>query len=366
MAIDRRHLLRGAAGLGLSAWAIPLRASSEPAPRLFSAARVKGVDGAALWQADGLVSSPLPGRAHALLPMPSGEILLMGRRPGKFAAFVDPHTGHETRRFAPLKGMRFAGHAALLANSAFATSEIDAQTAEGWVAVRDANGRVREAFPLGGIEPHDLVFADGRLVVAMGGIAYAADVKGPAMNAGAIDSQLIELDVRTGAVLARHRLVEDMRSLSIRHLALVPDGRVIFGMQDQDKSRLRPLMGALAVGRDLSLLGMPQGEETGALRFYIGSVASDVSGRYVVATSPKGGVAGLWSLTSGRFLGGLKVMDVCGLAADSESGHFWLTSGLGDVVRVSADNEGLQVRGQWRADAAFDNHLAFLGARALA
>jgi hypothetical protein len=83
----------------------------------------------------------------------------------------------------------------------------------------------------------------------------------------------------------------------------------------------------------------------------------DSSGRYLAATSPKGGVAGLWSLADGRWLGGFSLADVCGLAADAASATFWATSGHGDVVQLRADDSGLTPTMQWQAAAAFDNHL---------
>ena len=140
-------------------------------------------------------------------------------------------------------------------------------------------------------------------------------------------------------------------------MALAPDGETIaFGMQDQDRSRLRPLVGLLRVGRGIELLPLPADDE-GALRFYIGSVAIDVSGSFVAATSPKGGTIGLWSLGAGRWLGGVKLADVCGLAADKEAGCFWATSGFGDIVRLRAQPDGLATEARWRSDASFDNHL---------
>src|SRR6185503_10802518 len=114
-------------------------------------------------------------------------------------------------------------------------------------------------------------------------------------------------------------------------------------------------MGLLRVGRGIELLPLP--EDEGALRSYIGSVAVDSSGRYVVATSPKGGLAGLWSLTDGRWLGGFKLADVCGLAADASPGCFWATSGHGDVVQLRAGLDGLTQAAHWTAAASFDNHL---------
>jgi hypothetical protein len=140
-------------------------------------------------------------------------------------------------------------------------------------------------------------------------------------------------------------------------MALAPDGETVaFGMQDQDRSTARPVMGLLRLGRGIDLLPLPF-ENEGALRSYIGSVAIDASGRYLAATSPKGGLAGLWSLADGRWLGGFKLADVCGLAADAAPECFWATSGHGDVVQLNAGDNGLALAAHWTAPAAFDNHL---------
>src|SRR6185295_2792411 len=218
---------------------------------------------------------------------------------------VDPASPQSpSRLFAPLDGYRFAGHAAVN-GSVLVTSEMDEETAEGIVVLRDMAGVPRQRFTVG-IETHDVLFARGgdTLVVAVGGIAHAAEIKGPAINAGRIDSFILELDPRSGKVLHRHALPADMKSLSLRHMALSPDGETVpFGMQDQDRSETRSVMGLLRLGRGIELLPLPDGD-LGALRSYIGSVAVDSSGRYVAATSPKGGKVGLWSLSDGRWLGG--------------------------------------------------------------
>jgi len=131
---------------------------------------------------------------------------------------------------------------------------------------------------------------------------------------------------------------------------------VFIGMQDQDRSQLRPLMGRLRLGGGIDLLPLP-GEDAGALRSYIGSVAIDSAGRYVAGTSPKGGMIGSWSLADGRWLGGFHIPDVCGLAPDAEDGCFWATSGMGDVVKLRLTDAGFTAEAHWLAPAAFDNHL---------
>ena len=363
--INRRRLLAGAAaavvGGSMALNGRTVRASNETGASLISAARIGDVDGGALIGAGQVEGFSLPGRAHALTKLPSGEVLIVARRPGDYAAFVQPHSPDEKARiFSPVAGHRFAGHAAVSPDaSMLATSEIDAETGDGIVVIRDARtGAARSVHPVG-IEPHDLLYARGgaRLIVAVGGIARAAEVKGPAINIGNIESAILELDAASGAVLKRHHLTADLRTLSLRHMALAADGEtVLFGMQDQDRSQLRPLMGRLRVGGELDLLPLPQADP-GALRSYIGSVSIDASGRYVAATSPKGGVIGIWSAVNGEWLGGFALADVCGLAASGEAGGFWATSGLGDVVKLRAHETGFEAEAHWHAPAAFDNHL---------
>lgn len=327
-----------------------------------SAARIGGIDGGALVSEDGLASFALPARAHAPLRLPGGRIALIGRRPGSFAAILDSigiDEGEAPRLFTPTVGRRFAGHAAVSPDGrTLVTSEIDAETGDGFVVLRDGASAAPKSVYAVGIEPHDLLFAAGgaRLVVAIGGIAHAAEVKGPALNAGNIDSCIVELDPRSGAVLKRHALPADMKSLSLRHMALAPDGQTIaFGMQDQDRAKTRPLMGVLRIGHGPELLPLPA--EEGALRSYIGSVAVDASGRFAAATSPKGGRIGLWRLSDGTALEGFRLTDVCGLAAGDAPGTFWASSGHGDVVEIEAGDTGFAPRAHWRGEAAFDNHL---------
>jgi hypothetical protein len=370
MAIDRflnrrRLFSSGAAALlggAIGFWRRPAQATpSARQVKLISAVRIGDTDGGAVLDEQGLTSFDLPARGHALTRFPDGDVLVVGRRPGTFAALIDPSEPERApRMFAPLAGHRFAGHAAISADGAMlATSEIDAETGAGTVVMRHPRTGAAKATFAVGIEPHDLLFAAGgeRLVVAIGGIARAAEVKGPAINAGKIESAIAEFDPRSGALLKHHVLAPSLQSLSLRHMALAKDGQTVaFGMQDQDRSELRPLMGLLRLGRGVELLPLPD-EDAGALRFYIGSVVIDAPGTYLAATSPKGGMAGLWRLADGKWLDGFLLEDVCGLAAGSDAGSFWATSGHGDVIELHANDQGWTAGTHWRVPAAFDNHL---------
>src|SRR5262249_31835818 len=131
---------------------------------LLSAARIGDDDKGVVLDGEGVSPFPLPARGHGLVKVSNGRVMLVGRRPGKFAAIVDPQAPQQASIVPPIRGHRFAGHAAISGEGLLATSEIEEETGDGVVVMRDsATGSAREVFMVG-IEPHDLLFAgDGRL-----------------------------------------------------------------------------------------------------------------------------------------------------------------------------------------------------------
>ncbi|HSZ75531.1 MAG TPA: DUF1513 domain-containing protein [Rhizomicrobium sp.] len=357
--ITRREFLSSAAAVSLVG---ATRVFAET-PALMSAARIGQRDGGALWRQDGFTSFDLPGRGHAMARRgASHDVMLVGRRPGTFAAIVDSSSAQSRPRiFAPAKDCRFAGHAAFAPDvSIMVTSEFDAASMQGVLVVRDAvSGEERAHISPAGIEPHELLFAkDGsRLVVALGGLIKDGGVSAPAFNPGGIDSSVVEIDPHSGRILMRHKLAPQFASLSLRHLALAPDGEhSAIAMQDQDLTQPRPLTAVLKLGGDIELLPLPAADECD-FRGYVGSIAFDISGEFIAATSPRGGVVGVWSMSTRKWLGGMALPDACGLAAGTSPGEFWATSGYGDVVNFTATMSAPIVNAKWQVAASFDNHV---------
>ncbi|HWA90126.1 MAG TPA: DUF1513 domain-containing protein [Rhizomicrobium sp.] len=350
----RREFLLGSLALA----ATPAFASAAPAPCLVAAAKIGTRDGGMLWRADEPRAFDLPARGHAPAHLPDGRIVVMSRRPGLFGtAFFSDDPAQRTI-FAPSDGYRFAGHASASPDGKLlVTTEFEAASFAGRVAARDPKTAAERAVWIpGGIEPHELVFAKGgsRLVVAMGGLIKDGGVAAPAFNPGGIDSSVVELDPSSGAVLARHKF--GAASLSLRHMAVSPDGETIaVACQDQDITVTRPLIGLLRPGKGIEALEWPDPRDCD-FRAYVGSVAIDRSGTYVAAASPRGSVLGLWRLADGKWLGHLAIADVCGLTAGAEPNQFWASTGLGEVVKVSASGTP-RIDAQWHTDAGFDNHL---------
>ena len=350
----RREFFSGAAAAGALA-ACPALAGTSA--HLISAARIGGVDGGALWSPGRLQEFTLPARGHSPTLLSNGHVALIARQPGTFGAVVNEVT-LDTAIFKPAQQYRFGGHAAAHESATgFVTGEFHEDSGRGLIAVRGARGSEMAHWQAGGIGPHDLVYSkDGsRLYVALGGLLQEPDVRSPPLNAGAIESSLAVLDATTGKLLANHKLPADMTSLSIRHLALSPDGRTLaIGMQDQDLTLMRPVVW-LFDGHSFAPLPLPETEPS-TFRGYIGSIAYDTRGRFIAATSPRGGVVGLWNAANGRQLGLFHFADACGLAASATLSAFLVTSGTGDIVELHASEHGFAVAARYHVGAQFDNH----------
>jgi len=332
--------------------------------RLLSAGRTGTDDGGVLWRESGAIPFKLPSRGHGVTRLNGGKSLIVGRRPGVSSAIVDAaDVTSQPQILKPVQNCRFAGHAAMSPDGALlVTGEFDADTVQAMLVARDPeSGAERTRWSLNEIEPHELVFTkDGsRVVAALGGLIKDGGVAGPAFNPGGVRSAVLELDARSGKVMARHELGAELSSLSLRHLSVSPDGHTIaIAAQDQDLSETRPLVGVLRIGKGISLFPMPDIREVD-FGGYIGSVAFDRSGSYIAAASPRGNVVGIWTV-KGKWCGALPIADGCGIAADLEPNTFWVSSGHGGVYKITADESGPKSIAQWHVASGFDHHMILI------
>jgi len=358
MATRREFLAGGAATLFATGLA---QARAAEMPGLVSAARTGTDDGGLLWRMDATTPFKLPSRGHGVTSLGDGKALIVGRRPGLSSAIVDiANVSARPQILQPSQNCRFAGHAAASPDGrSLVTGEFDATTIRAILVARDPkNGAERARWSLNEIEPHELVFTkDGaRVVAALGGLMKDGGVPGPAFNPDGIKSAVLEIDPKSGAVLARYALAPGMSSLSLRHLSVSPDGETIaVAAQDQDLSETRPLIGVLKLGKDITLLPMPDIRDAD-FRGYIGSVSFDRSGSFIAAASPRGSVMGIWTV-QGKWCGALPIADGCGIAADIEPDMFWVSSGHGSVYKIAADAAGPKIIAQWHITSGFDHHM---------
>jgi len=287
-------------------------------------------------RAEVVATVPVPTRAHGLLLLPDRSVLAVARRPGDWMLHWQPQQHRHTLHWNDA-ARRFNGHVAQRGEHVF-TTETDLADGGGRIVVRDARTlRERAVWPTHGRDPHDLAFdAQGRLWVANGGIA-TDPATGRAKDMRAMDSSLVCLDARSGALQGQWRL-DDAR-LSLRHLALRADGAVGVALQaehDDAAERVAAPLLALLQGGELRAINGPP------LAGYGGDIA--VLGEAFVVSAPRAGQVVAWCATQGWrskarlahacALGSTVAGVVCGggdklqgLAADRAVGPVWSTGG---------------------------------------
>jgi hypothetical protein len=368
MAIDRRSFL---AGLGLAVGTALAGGGARGAVPVYvsCAQAADGSQRVAAFTGEGrlLFSTALPARGHDVAARPgSRELVVFARRPGAWMAVVDGDAGAVRRVVLAAEGRHFYGHGAFSADGRllYATeNRIDA--GDGVLGVYDcAAGYARIGeIPSGGVGPHDLAFLPGaaRIVVANGGIRTHPGSGREILNAGALEPSLALVRAGTGEVEETLDLGPDLADLSIRHLAVAPDGAVAFGCQwAGDPFAAPPLVGLREADGRVRMLAMPE-DDLISLDNYIGSVALDASGEIVCATSPRGSVAAFFERRSGRYLGRRRLSDVCGAAPAEAEGTFLLTSGNDGVALARVADRDLAALGADLARMVWDNHALRLG-----
>ena len=310
---------------------------------------------------------PLPGRGHGFAVQPStGHVVVFARRPGDWAIVLDPWTGAVPGRLVALEGRHFYGHGAFSPDGAVLyTSENRFEDGSGIIGVWDAASdwrRIHE-WSSHGVGPHEIRVLGGgaRLAVANGGIRTHPDTGRAKLNLDSMISSLVVLDTADGRLVSSASFGARLRRLSLRHLDIDRDSRIVVAMQHEGSRRDRvPLV---AFGRDARLVPVYAPDEVGSrMRQYAGSVSFDASGRYVAVSHPHGGFVSLWASRPARWVAEVELADTCGIACGADPGVFIATGANGRIARIDARRGESTVLAQ--SDGShWDNHLLALGSR---
>ena len=311
---------------------------------------------------------PLPGRGHGFSVQPStGHVVVFARRPGEWALALDPATGAVSKLLAAADGRRFYGHGAFSPDGGLLyTSENRFEDGHGTIGVREAAGswrRIRE-WSSHGVGPHEIrVFGGGgRLAVANGGIRTHPDTGRAKLNLDTMHSSLVVLDTFDGRAVGSASFGGRLRRLSIRHLDIDRDARIVVAMQHEGSRRERvPLV---AFDGDAGLVpAFAPAAVRRRMRQYAGSVSFDATGRYVAVSHPHEGIVSLWAARSARWIAAAELEDTCGIAAGTEPGVFIATGAGGRIARIDA-RTGTSVLLARTGGSHWDNHLQAPGAPA--
>jgi uncharacterized protein len=356
--LSRRDLFRAAATAAATMVVRPAFASPER--RVIAPFLEHGLEpGLGLWTRHAAPDArlDLPARVHAVTLAPGERsCVAVARRPGRFGIAVDLARFERSAEFEASAGRHFFGHGVFADEGRlFLTTENDSEAPRGLIGVREATRGYRHVgeWDCGGVGPHDLALsADGRfLLVANGGIDMSQDFGRAKLNEGLIASTIARIDLATGRLSTLVRLEPENASLSIRHLAVLDNGAVVFGCQETMRDGVtRPLVGVLDGADSVRWLSAPEGGWQ-TLAGYIGEAAVDGSGGAIAATAPLAGLCVTWNAATGNADSSQALSDCCGLGG-LDAG-FVVTSGRGDLVEVGTGRAK-----RLEAPIGFDNHLA--------
>ena len=363
-AIDRRTLVAGA-GAALSCGLAPRAAEALARADELLLAPCRTADGdysvLVISELGELIREvPLPARGHDLaVDRARGRAVAFARRPGTFAVAFDLFARAAPQVLLSRPDRHFFGHGAFSADGRllFAT-ENDSDGVGGVIGVYDATGGYRRIgeFSCHGIGTHEaILLPDGRtLAIANGGIETHPTYGRDMLNLSAMEPSLAFVDAATGDLLAKYDLGQELRQLSIRHMAMAADGKIWFGAQwEGDPLETPSLVGRASHDGALSLVATPAGK-LAAMKRYVGAMAASRDGSVICASAPRGGVLVYWSAETGEMLGTTAFGDSSGIAGASAK-TFVASNGEGSIIEAGVD--GVPSETATMPGVAFDNHL---------
>lgn len=312
----------------------------------------------------------LPARGHDAAVHPHlDEGIVVARRPGSFAVVFGLERGEKRRHLTPARGRHFYGHTVYSPDGrTMWMTENDFESGRGVIGVYDVTAgykRIGE-FSSGGTGPHELLMKDdGRtLAVANGGIRTHPDSGRVKLNIGSMRPSLAYIDTADGKLTGEVYFDNSrMQKLSIRHMALLPGGRIAVGCQDQINDGVRLPLVHIHDGGDgtpFKAISVPE-EMLARFNGYCGSVVAAPDSNVLAVSSPVGGIIGFWSISHQNWRGHIDLADGCGLAMSREG--VVASSGSGQLEGLTPMKTGgamIAAHARRHTFRQWDNHMLAL------
>jgi len=315
----------------------------------------------------------MPERVHDIVVQPiidgstntqSRDVVVMGRRPSEVFWVLDTATGQVKHTIKAATDRHFYGHACYSLDGAqLYITENDTVSLDGKIGIYNAaNGYQKTGeFDSHGIGPHELIMhPDGEtLIVANGGIK-TEQASREELNLDSMQPSLVYLNRHTGKLL--EQITPEHNQMSIRHLAIHNDGTVMIGVQFQGERHINvPLVLTHQRGdADFAPLFMPNNQWQ---RFhqYIASVAVDSQHNLLCVTTPIGGCAAIYDLTTCQLIDSVPLPDCAGASVSvGEQGGFIVSDGQGQITTLQTPDRASITTNSVTYKMSFDNHLQAL------
>lgn len=336
----------------------------------------------------------MPERVHDIVVQPvtdaqttvhysdqSRDVIVMGRRPSENFWVLDTATGQVKAAIIASVNRHFYGHACYSLDGKWLyVTENDTISLDGKIGIYDAcdNYKKIAEFDSHGVGPHELIMhPDGKtLVIANGGIRTERASR-EELNLDTMHPSLVYLDRYNGSLL--EKVEPEHNQMSVRHLAMHDNGTVMIGIQFQGEKHINvPLVLTHKRGDiHFSALTMPNNQWQ---RFhqYIASVAVNSERNQLCVTTPIGGCAAIFDLTTRTLIDAVSLPDCAGAAvkadkinSNRENVGFIVSDGQGQLttlcvnevsmtaLEASVDTERVRVDSQPHR-MSFDNHFQAL------
>lgn len=286
------------------------------------------------------ISSDMRFHSGAFHPLERHIAVVFARRPGTQLLVVDAKNGQLLATKECPKNRHFYGHGCFSSDGAYLyTTENDYEKGVGVIGVWDGKNYARLG-EMGsyGMGPHDMhLLSDGKtLVIASGGIRTHPDYQRRKLNLDTMQPALVYINAQKGRLIKRIPIHNHF--LSIRHLALTADDKVLIAMQYQGpKGDVVPLVGIQQGNSVIEMLQGPE-DELRRMRQYTASICLHPQSGIIGVTCPRGNIVTFWQLNTLIWVKTLEIADAGGIALNQESSHFVITTGSGKVFLVSPVN----------------------------
>jgi len=360
--LNRRQFLLGS-GAVIGAASLPLLFSAKlSAPSwlvsAFSNSQQQHFAGAFDLNGQLISAVRLPARGHGVLAHPTkvGHAIVYARRPGDFLLEVDFINGVINRHVTADDGYHFFGHGAFSHDGQHLMSvENNFVAGRGEIVVRDADSyQIIDRYDCQGVGPHEckLMPNSNTLVIANGGIKTHPNWPRQKLNLDTMSPALTYLDLNNGQVVDHFRL--DNHQLSIRHLDISSQGKVVAGLQYQgSKSDIVPLAISHHGQSQLTILAASD-NTLRPLKQYAASVCINEAENQVAISCPRGDLVTLWDLDNDNFIEQVAIRDVAGLSMNERA--LIATNGKGQSWDLSTAPNTRHLFN----DIRWDNHLTTL------
>lgn len=303
----------------------------------------------------------IPYRGHDLAQVPSDKnrVFAFARRPGNMIFDIDLSDGSLRQTIKSQEGRHFYGHGVFSPDGKWLlTPENDYENQQGKIVVRDITTfDIVAEYDSGGVGPHQCAFlSDGiTLVIANGGIGTHPNIPRKKLNLESMKPNLAYLNTQTGKIINKFHAPDNQ--LSIRHLAVSKQDKVVIGMQYQGAKYQRvPLIFTQQGNSGLKACDVDQ-KTWQKMQQYTASVCIDSALNIAAVSAPRGDLVSYWDLNTDKFIGLYNNRDCAGVALADDG--FMLSNGKGVIKRIAALSQK-PIKQQTVSGIKWDNHMLAL------